>query len=71
VRNDVGRVRVVASIGDLQRNEVGECALTHVRETIIFRDKMLPLGILEVVVRTNRGVVEEGILGAKLGILVC
>ena len=70
VGNDVGSVRFVAGISDLQGNEIGELALAHIRKTIIARDKLLPFGILKVVFRADRRIVEEGILRAKLGFLV-
>ena len=70
VGNDVGSVRFVAGISDLQGNEIGELALAHIRKAIIARDKLLPFRILEVVFRADRRVVEEGILRAKLGFFV-
>lgn len=70
VGNDEGRVSVVASIGYLEGKEISESALTHIGEAVLLGHKLLPLGVLIVVVRADRGVVKEGILSAELGFLV-
>ena len=70
VGNDEGRVSVVASIRDLEGEEISESALTHIGEAVLLGHKLLPLGVLIVVVRADRGVVKEGILSAELGFLV-
>ena len=70
VGDNEGRVSVVASIGDLEGKEIRESALTHIGEAVFLCHKLLPLGVFVVVVRTDRGVVKEGILRAELGFLV-